>query len=119
MKGITTLCGSVRFRTEFENVNRELTLAGWVVLAPGVFEHEWLHRPENNAELRKDGLDKLHCEKILMSDSIVVINPGGYVGKSTQREIDYAIDHDKILFWLNAPSYEDNSIGRSWKEMLK
>src|SRR5437879_5303896 len=85
-RGIVTLCGSVRFKDEFVQANRELTLAGWIVLAPGVFEHDWLHKPENNAELRKDGLDKLHCEKIDLSDSILVLNKDGYVGKSTQRE---------------------------------
>ena len=117
-RGIVTLCGSVRFKDEFVQANRELTLAGWIVLAPGVFEHDWLHKPENNAELRKDGLDKLHCEKIDLSDSILILNKDGYIGKSTQREYEYAIDHDKIVFWLNPPEFESGGIGRSYKEMI-
>jgi len=31
--------------------------------------------------------------KIDMSDSIFVINPGGYIGESTKSEIKYAIEH--------------------------
>ena len=126
MKGIVTLCGSVRFKTEFEKANRELTLAGFVVLAPGVFEHEWLHKPENNAELTKDGLDKLHCEKIAMSDYIVVLNKGQYAGKSTKGEVLYAqsIGFDsetdypekKGIFWLEPSTHDDSE--RSLAELL-
>jgi len=87
---IVTLCGSVRFKEEYDRANESFTLAGWVVLSCGVFNHEWLHRPENNAELLKDGLDSLHKDKIAMSDLVYVINKGGYVGKSTASEIAYA-----------------------------
>jgi hypothetical protein len=125
-KGIVTLCGSVRFRSEFERANRELTLAGFIVLAPGVFEHDWLHKPENNAELTKDGLDKLHCEKIAMSDYVAVINKGQYCGKSTKGEILYAqfIGFDsetdypekKGIFWLEPSTHDDTE--RSITELI-
>ena len=87
---IVTLCGSVRFKEEFERANENFTLAGWIVLSVGCFNHEWLHRPENNAELLKDGLDSLHKDKIAMSDMVFVLNKGGYIGKSTASEIEYA-----------------------------
>ena len=87
---IVTLCGSVRFREDFERENERLTLAGHIVLSVGCFDHAWLHRPENNAELAKDGLDALHKDKIAMSDWVRVLNRGGYVGKSTRAEIEYA-----------------------------
>ena len=32
----------------------------------------------------------LHRCKIDLADRILVVNPGGYVGESTRREIDYA-----------------------------
>ena len=35
-------------------------------------------------------LDAIHKEKIRMSDYVLVMNVGGYWGKSTQSEIDYA-----------------------------
>jgi 3-dehydroquinate dehydratase len=118
-RGIVTLCGSVRFKAEFEQMNKELTLANWIVLAPGAFVHDWLHSGMKESDEKKKRLDRLHREKISMSDSIVVINPGGYVGKSTQHEIDYAISIDKQILWLNPPNYHDGAIGRSWKEMIE
>ena len=100
MKGVVTLCGSVRFKDSFDKINKELTLGGFVVLQPGVWEHEWLHKNENNAELTKKGLDGLHCEKILMSHAIIVINVNGYIGLSTKREIEYAKKNDKLVYDL-------------------
>lgn len=35
-------------------------------------------------------LDDMHKERINMADSIFVINPQGYIGKSTWSEICYA-----------------------------
>jgi len=116
MKGITTLCGSVRFKQAFEDVEKALTLNNWIVLRPGVWEHEWLHKPESNSEIVKNGLDKLHLEKILMSDSIVVINVGNYVGISTMREVMYARTQGKAIYWVNTLT---GSKEISWREMLK
>ena len=36
---VITLCGSTRFKQEFEQIARELTLAGHIVLMPGIFAH--------------------------------------------------------------------------------
>ena len=35
-------------------------------------------------------LDALHLRKIDLADRVLVVNPGGYVGESTGREIAYA-----------------------------
>ncbi len=35
-----------------------------------------------------------------LSDSIYVINVGGYIGESTQSEIDYALKHGKQVEYL-------------------
>jgi hypothetical protein len=88
---VVTLCGSTRFRDDFNRANESYTLAGWIVLSVGCFNHEFLHKPENNAELLKDGLDSLHKDKIALSDEVFVINKGGYIGKSTRSEIDFAV----------------------------
>ncbi len=100
MKGIITLCGSTRFKDDFERWNERFTLEGYIVLAPGFFNHEWLHQAENNAELTKEGLDELHKEKIAMSDSVFVINRGGYIGKSTLSEIAYALRIGKPVAYM-------------------
>ena len=38
----------------------------------------------------KETLDELHKRKIDLSDSVYVLNVGGYIGESTRSEIDYA-----------------------------
>lgn len=85
--GIVTLCGSTRFKAEFEAENRRLTLEGHMVLAPGVFGHQ---DAEPLAGYLKDRLDLLHFRKIDLSGRVHVVNPGGYIGESTRREIEYA-----------------------------
>jgi hypothetical protein len=45
-------------------------------------------------------LDDMHKRKIDMSDEIYVINVGGYIGTSTQLEIDYAIATGKAVRYL-------------------
>ena len=39
---------------------------------------------------QKAALDTLHLRKIDLADRVLVVNPGGYVGESTSREIAYA-----------------------------
>ena len=45
----------------------------------------------------KEMLDEMHLAKIDMADEIFVINPGGYVGQSTAREIAYARSQGKTV----------------------
>ena len=45
-------------------------------------------------------LDDMHKRKIDMADEIFVINVGGYIGDSTQSEIEYAIEHGKTVRYL-------------------
>lgn len=104
---VVTLCGSVRFKEDFERWNERFTLDGHIVLAPGCFDHVWLHRPENNAELTKDGLDALHRDKIAMSDFVFVLNRGGYIGKSTRSEIEYAQSIGVLVLFMDGTTYPE------------
>jgi hypothetical protein len=88
---IATLCGSTRFRTEMAAANRRLTLAGYLVLAPGVFAHDG----DEITEQQKAALDALHLRKVDLAELVYVVNPGGYIGESTRREIAYARRHGK------------------------
>jgi len=63
--------------------NRALTLNGIIVLAPGEMDG-----PVSEDE--KAVLDALHLRKIDLADRILVVNPDGYIGESTSREIAYA-----------------------------
>lgn len=83
---IVTICGSTQFRAEIAEANRMLTLAGHMVFAPGVFAHDG----DEITDEQKQELDRLHFKKIDLARWIYVVNPGGYIGESTRREIDYA-----------------------------
>ncbi|HMT87963.1 MAG TPA: hypothetical protein PKE40_16615, partial [Arachnia sp.] len=95
---VVCLCGSTRFSDEMADANRRLTLAGAVVLAPAVFQH----RGDVVTEDQKRGLGALHLKKIDLADAVLVVDPGGYVGESTSREIDYARSAGKPVFKLSA-----------------
>lgn len=93
---IITLCGSTKFKHQFEEMNRILTLEGHVVLSVGV----WCHAGDKVTEGEKRMLDKIHKAKIDMSDAIYVLNVDGYIGESTRSEIAYASRHKKKIFYL-------------------
>lgn len=95
---IVCLCGSTRFAQEFRAVNRDLTLAGTIVVAPSVFEHA----DDQITDEQKAALGALHLAKIDLADRVVVVNPGGYIGESTQREILYAHETGKPVEYTNA-----------------
>ncbi|MDT0275257.1 hypothetical protein [Blastococcus goldschmidtiae] len=85
------ICGSTRFATEMSAANRDLTFAGVIVLAPGVFLRAADHEAgESMTDEQKTALDALHLRKIDVADRVLVVNPGGYIGESTSREIAYA-----------------------------
>lgn len=88
---VVTLCGSVRFREDFEREECRLTMEGYIVLKPGC----WIHlTDEEEGELRdlKALFAAMHFRRIDMADRIHVINKDGYIGKSTMAEIKYAFD---------------------------
>jgi len=92
---VVTLCGSTRFKDDFLQVQKELTLKGFIVISVGLFGHAgdsevWDGKTEDSLAETKQMLDDMHKEKIDMADEIYVINPNGYIGESTWSEICYA-----------------------------
>ena len=88
---IVCICGSTRFVDEMSAANRDLTFAGVIVVAPGVFLcAEDREADELITSEQKTALDALHLRKIDLADRVLVVNPGGYIGESTSREIAYA-----------------------------
>lgn len=95
---VITLCGSTRFKEQFLETQKRLTLAGNIVISVGLFGHSgdedvW-------TEGTKEMLDDMHKRKIDMADSIYVINVGGYIGESTRSEIEYAKRKGKTIEYL-------------------
>jgi hypothetical protein len=71
--------------------NRDLTFAGVIVVAPGVFNRPGDHATDEKlTNEQKAALGALHLRKIDLADRVLVVNPGGYIGESTSREIAYA-----------------------------
>lgn len=102
---VITLCGSTRFKDEFIETQKKLTLEGNIVISVGLFGHSgddevWDGMDEGTLSKTKEMLDDMHKRKIDMADSIYVINPGGYIGESTKSEIAYAIEHGKRVDYL-------------------
>ncbi|MFG3639103.1 hypothetical protein ACGF3C_02365 [Micromonospora sp. NPDC047762] len=99
---VVVLCGSTRFREYFHRANRDLTLAGKIVLAPGVFGHADGLQPTDE---QKTALDALHLRKIDLADEVMVICPGGYIGDSTRGEIEYAHGVGKRIVYVNGQDW--------------
>ena len=95
---VITLCGSTRFKEQFIETQKRLTLEGNIVISVGLFGHSG--DDEVWTEGTKEMLDNMHKRKIDMADAIYVINVGGYIGESTRSEIDYATRHGKEIFYL-------------------
>lgn len=95
---VITLCGSTRFKEQFLEAQKRLTLAGNIVISVGLFGHSG--DEEVWTEGTKEMLDDMHKRKIDMADGIFVINVGGYIGQSTRSEIDYALAHGKKVEFL-------------------
>ena len=95
---VITLCGSTRFKEQFLEAQKRLTLEGRIVISVGLFGHSgddevWM-------EGTKEMLDDMHKRKIDMADGIYVINVGGYIGSSTRSEIEYARATGKTVEYL-------------------
>ena len=104
---VITLCGSTRFKDEFMDAQKRLTLAGNIVISVGLFGHSgdnevWENMDEGTLTKTKEMLDDMHKRKSDMADEIFVINVGGYIGSSTRSEIDYAVATGKPVHYLEA-----------------
>ena len=95
---VITLCGSTRFKDQFIETQKRLTLDGCIVISVGLLGHsgdEEVWKPST-----KEMLDDMHKRKIDMADEIFVINVGGYIGSSTRSEIEYAQRNGKKILYL-------------------
>ena len=99
---IVCLCGSTRFFDTYIQEQWRLTLEGKIVfmiaICPpgGPKDHAGeAYGPEIAALL-----DELHLRKIDLADEVRILNVGGYIGKSTRRELEYAVSRGKRVTFL-------------------
>lgn len=94
---IITICGSLKFKSEMIEVAEKLELQENAVITP-------IYPTNSNKDAYTDEqvdiLDKMHKEKIKISDAIYVVNVGGYIGTITKSEIEYAKSLGKEILYL-------------------
>ena len=104
---IVCLCGSTKFKDAFTTSQLAETMAGKIVLTIGCnmkSDQEIFGRLDyNEFRLIKARLDVLHFAKIDLADEILVLNVDGYIGESTEREIEYATMRGKAIRYWEAP----------------
>ena len=93
---VITVCGSYKFKKEMIDIAEKLTLEGNCVLMPNE-----LSRNSKDDYTLEEALmiDKMHKEKIKLSDAILVVNVNGYIGSSTKSEIEYAKNLNKEIMY--------------------
>lgn len=93
---IITVCGSYKFKKEMVEITEKMTLKGNCVLTPNELTHT-----DKDAYTKDEILmiDKMHKEKIKISDAILVVNVNGYIGNSTKSEIEYAKSLNKEIIY--------------------
>ena len=90
---IVCICGSTRFESEWHKAETVLELGGYIVLSIGF-------GLTKISPSKKRELDELHKRKIDLCDWIYVLNVGGYIGRSTRSEINYATKLGKKVIYL-------------------
>ena len=98
---VITLCGSTKFKDEFMQQQKRLTLEGNIVISVGLFGHADGDYKTVITDEVKEMLDDIHKRKIDMSDAIFVIDVNGYIGSSTRSEIEYAKSTGKEIMYLS------------------
>lgn len=102
---VVTLCGSTRFSEAFRTARFLETIGGKIVLTIGCDlrsdDDLWPRAmTDSYREVIKRELDELHLAKIDMSDEVLILNVGGYIGESTRRELDHAVATGKVVRYL-------------------
>lgn len=85
---IITVCGSLKFYKEMMEITERMELQGNCMLVP---IYNFLKPSKDDFSVEEAlMLDKMHKEKIKISDAILVVNVNNYIGSSTKSEIEFA-----------------------------
>ena len=91
---VITLCGSMRFFNEMQEIARELeTKYGYCAITPIGGPSTTLNKEE------VENLAKAHYKKIDISDAVYIVNIGGYIGESVSKELRYAQKYKKEIIF--------------------
>lgn len=96
---IITVCGSLKYYKEMLEVSELMQSKGYCMLIP-VYNYFSVSK-EKISDEKKIMFDKIHKEKIKLSDAILVMNIDGYIGESTKSEIDFATSLNKEIIYYS------------------
>lgn len=94
MNKIVTICGSMRFKDKMMEISKELEIKNKYVVIQCIYNNDKFTEKEQQI------LSDLHYNKIKISDAIYVVNVNGYIGNSTDKEIEYAKKLGKEVIYL-------------------
>lgn len=97
---IVTICGSSRFIVALYKAYIDEIKKGNVVLTYLPSRDSFDRSAWHNEKEIKIALDKAHLCRIDISDEVLILNKDGYIGKSTQNELNYAISQRKVVRYL-------------------
>lgn len=92
---VVTICGSMRYSKEMMKIAEELELKNGYAVIQCVYNIAGAKNEGVDAKI----LDKIHRKKIDISDAIYVVNIDGYIGNSTKKEIEYALNTGKEVMY--------------------
>ena len=108
---IICLCGSTRF-TEFMMIYQwELTKKGFIVVSWCALPDSYFQGDDKahigDQEGVKEIVDEVHMRKIDLADEVHILNIGGYIGESTQNELNYAKEQGKIIKFIEPQNVDE------------
>ena len=95
---IITICGSLKFKDEMLKISEEMELQGNCVLS---VIYPTKEDKDAYTEEEAQMLDKMHKEKIKLSDAILVVDVDHYIGSSTKSEIEFAKALNKEIIYYS------------------
>lgn len=97
---VVTLCGSMKFIDTFNDLREKMVAEGIICFTPEIFSIPDNLRDKLDEDTHKK-LDILHQTKMRLSDEILVVDVGGYIGENTREEIEYAEKEGMNISYYN------------------
>lgn len=92
---IITVCGSLRFIKEIMEITEQMDLQGNCMLSIVYPTKD----KDDYSEEEIMMLNKMHKERIRISDAILVVDVNHYIGESTRSEIEFAKSLNKEIMY--------------------
>ena len=102
-----TICGSLRFEDDIQKWHEALAFNGYTPYCMVAMPSQKNNKKEWYSTYEKMMLDLIHLSKIEESDDVLIVDTAGYIGESTQREIQWAKIRDKAIYYAS----EQDEIG--------